>query len=177
MPKSLAEKKQVVADFVEEIKANQSLFVVAPDRVTPNEAAEIKIKLHEIGGKFHVVKNSLFTRALEEAGFDVPESFETGQNAVVFAGDKAPEAAKIIQEFIDETEKAEFKEGYLDEKLIDSSGVKALADLPSRDELMAQVLAQMNAPVSGFVNVLSGNIRNIITVIDNIRHEKAEAAA
>jgi large subunit ribosomal protein L10 len=177
MPKTLQQKKEIVAEFVDRIKENESLFVVAPDRVDPNEAAELKIKLHEIGGNYNLVKNSLFTRALEEAGLDVPESFSSGQNAVIFAGENAPEAAKIMKEFIKETEKAEFKEGYLEHKLISAEKVNALAELPSREVLLAQVLAQMNAPVSGFVNVLAGNIRNIVTVIDNIRDQKAKAGA
>jgi large subunit ribosomal protein L10 len=80
-----------------------------------------------------------------------------------------------MKEFIKETEKAEFKEGYLEHKLISAEKVNDLADLPSRDVLLAQVLAQMNAPVSGFVNVLAGNVRNIVTVIDNIRDQKANA--
>jgi large subunit ribosomal protein L10 len=177
MPKTKSQKQQVVSDLAKKIEGNKSFFVVAPNGINPNESAKLKMKLSEVDGEYHLVKNSLFVLALEQLGFEVPASFKTSQNAVIFANDKAPEAAKILKEFIKDTEKAEFKEGFLEGKVMSAAQVGQLAELPSREVMLAQVLATMNAPVSGFVNVLAGNVRSIVTVIDAIRQAKQEQGA
>lgn len=177
MAKTRAEKEQVVADLAAQLEENPTLFVIAPQGMNPNEASELKIKLNELGGSFHLVKNSLFKLALEKAGFESNEALENGQNAVILAGDNTAEAAKIFKEFIKETNKAEFKDGYLNKQVISAEQVKVFADLPSREVLLAQVLATMNAPVTGFVNVLAGNVRQIVTVIDAIAKQKEETAS
>jgi large subunit ribosomal protein L10 len=175
MPKTRQQKQEAVAALEEMISEATGILVIAPKAINPNEAAELKIKLDEIGGEYHMVKNSLFKLAVEKAGLEEMDAFNSGQNAVIFVGDKSPEAAKIVKEFIKETNKAEFKQGVLEGNILSKQQVEALADLPSRDELIAQVLATMNAPISGFVNVLAGNVRGIVNVIDAIKAQKQEA--
>ena len=68
------------------------------------------------------------------------------------------------------------KAGVLTGKVIDVDGVKALADLPSREQLLAQVLRGMQGPISGLVNVLHGTLRNLVYVLEAVRKQKEEAA-
>jgi large subunit ribosomal protein L10 len=172
MPKSKQQKTAMVTELAEKLKASQGVFVIAPKSVNPNEAAELKMQLDAIGGEYHVVKNSLFKLAAEQVGLEFSADFANGQNAIVLVGDRSPEAAKIMDEFIKDTEKAEFKGGYLESKQISAADVKSLAALPSREQLLAQVLATMNAPVSGFVRVLAGNIQGVVNVIDAYKRSK-----
>ncbi|MFQ7280916.1 MAG: 50S ribosomal protein L10, partial [Christensenellales bacterium] len=74
---------------------------------------------------------------------------------------------------IKETEKTEIKAGVLEGKVVDVAAVKALASLPSREVLLAKVLGSMNAPITGFVTALSGNIRNLLYVLNAIGEKKS----
>lgn len=172
MAKTKAQKKGMVEELSKKIADAKAIFVIAPKAINPNEAAELKIKLAEIGGEYHVIKNTLFKIALKEAGLAELESLDNGQNAAIFIGENSPEAAKIMQKFIKDSEKAEFRQGFLEGKKLEGTQINALADLPSREQLIAQVIGTMNAPISGFVNVLAGNVRSIITVIDAIKSQK-----
>ena len=84
--------------------------------------------------------------------------------------------AKILKEFIKETktEALTVKAGLVDGQVIDVAAVDALASLPSREELLAKLVGSMQAPISGLVNVLQGNIRNMVYVLDAVRAKKAE---
>ena len=72
------------------------------------------------------------------------------------------------------TEALSVKAGIVDGQVIDAAAVDALASLPSREELLAKLVGSMQAPISGFVNVLQGNIRNMVYVLDAVRAKKAE---
>ncbi len=173
MPKTKLQKQAAVKEFSVKVNKAKAMFVVAPKAINPNEAADLKIKLAEVGGEYHLVKNSLFKKALEEVGLTTNDEFAVGQNAIIFVGDQSPEAAKILKKFAKDSEKVEFKGGYLEGKLISKDDVISLAELPSREVMLGQVLATMNAPVTGFVRVLAGNVRSIITLIDAYKNSKS----
>jgi large subunit ribosomal protein L10 len=178
MAKSKQEKQKIIADLEKKLSEAKGVFVIAPNSINPNEASELKIKLAEIGGNYHVVKNSLFKIALKNAGLEELECLETGQNAVIFVKEQSPEAAKIMKTFIKEAEapkgqtKAEFQEAFFEGKKLTAEQVNALADLPSKEQLIAQVIGTMNAPIQGIVNVFVGNIRGIVNVIDAYQQTK-----
>lgn len=172
MPKTKAQKATMISDLSQKVAAAEAIFVVAPKSVNPNEASALKMRLSAVGGEYHMVKNSIFVRALQSSDYVVAPGLEAGQNAVIFAGAQAPEAAKIVKKFIKDSDKAEFKVGYLQRKQISASDIVALADLPSREVMLAQVLGTMNAPISGFVQVLAGNLRNFVNVVDAYRKTK-----
>lgn len=176
MPKTKTEKKAAVSDLAAKVGSFKTMFVVAPKSITPNEAAELKMKLAEVGGEYHLIKNTLFKLAITQSGLASSQDFESGQNAIVFVNDQSPEAAKMLKQFAKDTEKLEFKGGYLEGKPFSKEEALAIADLPSREQMLAQVLATMNAPVSGFVQVLAGNVRSIINVIDAYQKSKGEGA-
>ncbi len=172
MPKTKDQKKKIVANLKKSLKENENILIIEPKGIDPNESAQIKIKLNKIGSNFHVVKNSLFKIALKEQKLEIDEEILTGQNAIVFANKKGPEAAKIIKEFIKETKKCKFKAGILKNEYINSQKVNELAELPTREVLLSQLVGTMNAPINGFVNVLSGNTKNLLTVLNAIKNKK-----
>lgn len=174
MPKSKVQKQAQINVLSDKIKQSEALLVVTPSDVNPNEAAELKIKLAEIGGEYHVVKNTLFAKALTDLGYEGSAAFGDGRQAVVFVGSQSPEAAKLLKQFAKASEKIAFKGGYLEGKAMTAQDVQSLADLPSREQMLAQVLATMNAPITGFVQVLAGNVRSVINVID--AYQKAKSA-
>jgi len=172
MPKTKAQKIAVVEGLMAKAKVAESMFILSTKGINPNEASELKIQLAELGAEYHLIKNSLFKLAVKQA--ELPESsyIAGGQNAIVFSQGNSTEVAKVLQKFIKTTQKAEFKGGYLDKKQMDSADVVLLATLPGKDQLIAQVLATINAPITGFVRVLAGNISGLLTVIDAYQQQK-----
>lgn len=175
MARSKEQKQQLVEDYKEKIKGAKALFVIEPKGLSANESVEIKKALYDLDSSFNVVKNSLFKIALTESEFEVRDEITTNQKAIIFSGEQISESAKVIKEFLSKKEnkdKMEFVLGYLDGKLIEGSQIRELADLPSKDVMLAQVLATMKAPISGFVNVLAGNTRNLVNVLNAIKEQK-----
>ena len=84
-------------------------------------------------------------------------------------------AAKVMNEYAVKYEKLQLKAGVVEGKVIDADGIKSLANLPSREVLIAQVLGGLNAPITGFVNVLSANMRGLVVALNAIAEKKAEA--
>jgi large subunit ribosomal protein L10 len=83
--------------------------------------------------------------------------------------------AKILNEYAKKFDKLELKVGVVEGRIVDVDGIKALAELPSREELIARVLGGFNAPISGFVNVLNANIRGLVVALNAIAEKKASA--
>ena len=117
------------------------------------------------------------TIAAREIGLDDLVPLLTGPTAVAFGYDDPVAPAKILSEFAKTNRDLELKGGVLEGKVLDVDGVKALAELPSKEELLAQVVRGMQAPIAGLVNVLQGTIRNFVYALDAVRKQKEEAGA
>jgi len=167
-----AETIQLIKEKIENAKA-----VVLTDYRGLNVAqvTDLRKKLREAGVEYKVLKNTLTGIAAKEVGVD--ESIGTyleGPTAVAFTYDDPVAVAKVLAEFAKGNDKLKIKGGILQKKVISAEGVEALAKLPPKEVLIAQVLAGMQAPISGFVNVLQGTIRNFVGVVDAIRKQKEE---
>jgi len=95
-----------------------------------------------------------------------------GEIATVFGYEDEVAPAKILDEFKKSHESVELMGGVLEDRFIDAEKVKALAKLPSKPELYAKIVGSLNAPISGFVNVLAGNLRGLVTVLKAIGDKK-----
>ena len=100
-----------------------------------------------------------------------------GATAMAFSKEDAVAPAKVLADFAKEEklEALQVKAGLVEGSVIDAAGVKALADLPPREVLVAQVLAGMQSPIVGFVNVLQGTIRNLVYALEAVRKQKETA--
>lgn len=176
MAKTKAEKAKTIQAYSDGIKSSKALYIVEPNKLKANQSTSLKKAFYDLGSKFSVIKNTLFIKALEENEFEyIPEEIKHGQKAVVFSSEQVSESAKIIKAFTETKENKDVIKiitGYLDKKNITATQIQEIADLPSKEVMIARVLGTMNAPISGFVNVLAGNIRNIVTVINAIKEQK-----
>ena len=134
---------------------------------------DLRNKFREAGVEYRVLKNTMIRRAVDALGMEGLDSVLEGPTAVAFGMEDAVAPAKIISEFIKKTNKTEIKAGVLEGKVVDVAAVNALASLPSREVLVAKVLGSMNAPITGFVTALSGNIRNLLYVLNAIGEKKS----
>lgn len=149
------EKETVISDLKQRFNASPFLLLVDYAGLTVAQFAELRNRLVAAGAKCTVVKNSFIKRAAKEAGMPDVSGSLTGQTALVTGESDVCAAAKVVKSFAAEFEKPTFKMGILDGKVLSSDEVKALADLPSREILLAQLLGVLQAPASKLVRTLN----------------------
>jgi len=171
------EKVAAVAEIKDKLSRAQGVVLADYRGLNVAQATELRKKLREAGVEYKVLKNTLTTIAAREIGLDDLVPLLTGPTAVAFGYDDPVAPAKILSEFAKTNRDLELKGGVLEGKVLDVDGVKALAELPSREELLAQVVRGMQAPIAGLVNVLQGTIRNFVYALDAVRKQKEEAGA
>ena len=165
-------KQQVVNEIKEKFQRAEAVVLVDYRGLNVAEVTELRKRFREAGADYKVYKNTLMTRALTELGMEELIPYLTGPNAVALGYDDPVVPAKIISEFAKDHEKLEIKAGMISRKVIGAEGIKSLASLPSKEVLVAQVLGGLNALITGFVNVLQGNIRNLVYALNAIAEKK-----
>lgn len=170
-------KQATVASLKEKLTSAQGAVFTSYSGLTVAQDTKLRAKLREAGVEYRVVKNTLTRIAANEAGIEGLEQYLEGTTAMAVSDTDPVAPAKVISDFIKENklEALEIKAGLLDGKVVDQAAIKAIAELPSREVLIAQVLAGMQAPIAGLVNVLQGTIRNAVYVLDAIRQQKESA--
>jgi large subunit ribosomal protein L10 len=174
MSKAIEMKKVVVEEIKGKIDNAQSAVLVDYRGLTVEEITELRKQFREAGVEYKVYKNSLMRFAFKDAGLEDFNQYLTGPNGIAFGIEDAVAPAKITRDFAKTHKKLDIKAGFIEGKVIGLDGVIGLADLPSREVLIAQVLGGLNGPISGFANVLSANMKNLVYALDAIR-EKQEA--
>jgi large subunit ribosomal protein L10 len=161
-------------------KAKDSDFVVMLDfagvDVQGLESLRKNLRASEL--KVEVCKNTLVKIAFDNAGYGVENVDSTlykGSSALIFSDTDPVAPSKIVNQFLKEFDAAVLKGGYFNKEFVGSSKVKELASLLSKDELIAKLLGSLQSPITGFVNVLSGNIRNLVNVLNAIKEDKDSA--
>lgn len=164
-------KAAVVEEMKEKMQSAQGAVFVGFTGLTVADVTKLRRKFREGGVDYKVIKNTLTRIAADELGYNALDEVLEGPTAIAYSTEDAVAPAKILKEFIKETktEALSVKAGIVDGQVIDAAAVDALASLPSREELLAKLVGSMQAPISGFVNVLQGNIRNMVYVLDAVR--------
>ena len=172
MAKTKAYKQQLVNAYRESLNKAQSVFVVKPQGITANESVRLKKELKGLGSNYNIVKNSLFSIALEQEGLPKITELEHDEHAVIFAKENVTEIAKIINNFAKESERIEIQTGLYEKRSITGEEIVMLAELPSKDVLLAQALNMFNAPLTGVLNVINVNTRNLMFVLKAVADKK-----
>ncbi len=147
-------KESIVIDLEAKLNASPFLFVADYTGLKVAQFAELRNRLHGVGARCHVVKNTFLRRAAKSAG--LPEVGELkGQTAIVVGDKDVAAAAKVLKNFTAEFKKPEMKTGVVDRIVVTTEQIKAIADLPSRDVLLGTLLGVLNAPASQLVRVLN----------------------
>lgn len=169
-------KAAVVEEMKEKLQSAQGAVFVGFSGLSVADVTKLRRKFREGGVEYKVVKNTLTRIAADELGFNDLDAVLEGPTAIAYYAEDTVAPAKILKDFIKETktEALTVKAGIADGQVIDAAAVEALASLPSREELLAKLVGSMQAPISGLVNVLQGNIRNMVYVLDAVRAKKAE---
>lgn len=154
MSLNLDEKKAVVAEVAAQVANAQTIVVAEYRGVEVSHLTPLRKKARESGVYLRVLKNTLVRRAVAETPFAGLSEHMVGPLIYSISADPVA-AAKVLSDFARTNDKLVLKAGSYAGKVLDQSGVQALASIPSREELLAKLLGVMQAPVSGFAGALA----------------------
>ena len=173
MPKTKEQKKKIIEDLTDELKEFKSLVFVDYKGLTVKDASDIKKLCKKQKVDYVVAKKTLIKLALEKAGIkDIDVKQLSGNIALVIGFEDEIAPAKIVGKFAKDHESLKMLGGIMESKFIDLNQVIALSKIPSKLELLSKLVGSINAPVSGFVNVLAGNLRGLVQVLNSIKEQK-----
>lgn len=178
MPKehTLNKKREVINELSSKMKAAKAMVFADYRGLTVEQDTDLRAALRKAGVEYRVIKNTLARFAAKENNLDELDSFFNGPTAMALSETDPVAPAKVLSEYVKKYNNLELKVGVVEGKIIDTKGIKALADLPSREVLIAKVLGGFNAPISGLVNVLNGNIRGLVVALNAIAEQKQQSA-
>ncbi|MGI6230492.1 MAG: 50S ribosomal protein L10 [Tractidigestivibacter sp.] len=166
-------------DMLEKVNASldqaQGLFVVDYRGLSVKEAQEVRRALRDAGAQMKVYKNNIVKIALKNADMPNIDDMLSGTCAYVFYDKDPVEAAKVLKDESKKLNKMEVLGGIVEGKAIDADTAKAYADLPSRDQLIAQLVFVMASPLSGIAQVCAGPARGLVTALSALKDQKEAA--
>ncbi len=160
------EKEKKIAELSEKIAGSKTIVFADFRGLTVGQDTKLRSKLRGAGVEYKVAKNTLIEKAAELKGITGLHEYLHGPTAVAFSGDDLTAPARILVEAAKETKILQIKGGMLDSKPISREAVLKLAELPSRQVLLAMLCGTLNAPIANFARAL-----------DQIREQKAAVAA
>lgn len=178
MPKSKIQKQEIFRTLQEKIKKSKSMVFAGFNSFGVKDNEELRVKLKAEGSEYYVAKKTLLNLAFKENKIDINVRDFPGKVAAIFSYDDEIAPAKVLGTFRqdktdkDRGEKIFFLGGILEGKFLSKIEVEALSKLPSKQELYAKLVGSLNAPISGFVNVLAGNLRGLVSVLKAISEKK-----
>jgi large subunit ribosomal protein L10 len=170
-------KDELVTQYVKWANQSQAMYVTEYLGMSMKQVDELRAKVRETGGEFHIIKNTLGEVALKQAGLSIPAKLLEGSSAIIFAFQDAPEMAKVIKEYARTSEFIKIKGGYLEKHSISAAEVVSLADLPPLPVLRAQLLGTIMAPASKLVRTLAEPARQLAAVIQAYADKDAATSA
>ncbi len=173
-------KYELVEGLKSKIERSNAVYVGEYRGMTVAQSTALRAKVREAGGELKIAKNTLFEIAMKEAGFNpLSEELMKGPNIFALCYDDPVAVAKVLKEYAnDKTQKGFIlKGGQLEGQALTLAQINALADLPSKEVMRGQVVRAIAAPLSGFVNVLAGTIRGLVTCLAEIRDKKEKETA
>lgn len=170
MAKSRSQKEEQLQK-VESLLDNKGVVFFSYHGLAVVDQEVLRGKLREEQAKMTVAKRTLLTLALSNRGIEIADDLIDGPVAIA-TGDDEVAPAKVISEFKKNFESIVFYGGILEESFVDSAQVENLASLPSKEQLLAQLVGSLASPMSGFLTVLSGNSRKLVNVLSAIKDAK-----
>jgi large subunit ribosomal protein L10 len=174
---SREKKEAMVADYVDKVSRSPVMILADYRGLTVANVTDLRQRLREQNSGFHVIKNKLFALALQESGIEVPLDRLDGPLAVGFCFGEPPAVAKVLLDFARETQILQVRGAILSGQFVGAEQVRAIADLPPREVLLAQLLGTLQGPMSTLVSTITAPLREIAQVLRARSEQGQEAAA
>jgi large subunit ribosomal protein L10 len=170
-------KKELVDLYIDMINKSNALFLTEYTGLSVKDLQKLRGEIREVDGTYLVTKNTLLLHALEQTGKPVQADLLVGQLATGFAHSEAPAVAKMLSKFSKDSEQFAIKFGIMDDVFLTAEQVEALANLPTLDELKAQLLGLIQAPARNMASVVAGGVRQVVNVLDAYATQESDAEA
>jgi large subunit ribosomal protein L10 len=163
---SKARKDELVAQYKELVEQSRAIFLTEYTGMSVKGMEALRKEVRTANGAFYVTKNTLLQTALQQADMPAPADLLIGQTATGFALEEVPAMAKALVDYADKEDAFVLKGGILGDDLLSVEQIEALANLPSLDQLRAQIVGLINAPAQGIVSLVTNGVRQIVNVVD-----------
>lgn len=171
------EKAALISEFSEGVGKATNAFLIDFKGITVPQVTELRKQVRETNSSYVVVKNTLALIAVKDSPLKALESAFTGPTAVAYNTTDAVALAKALTKFAKDVPTVQFKGALLNGQIVPATEIQNIANLPSREELVAKLLFLMQHPIRGLVTVLNGTIRNFAVVLDQIAKQKGAGEA
>lgn len=148
-------KQPIVQEIAEQIKDAQSVVLVDYRGLTVEEDTQLRKQLREAGVTYKVYKNTLMNFAFKGTDFESMSSLLEGPNAIAISKEDATAPARILAKFAKTADALELKAGVVEGTFYDAAGIKAIASVPSREELLSKFLGSIQSPITNLARVLN----------------------
>jgi len=172
MAQTKQQKEALIKSLADKLKASKAVVFSDYKGLKVKDFTLLRRELSAAGIEIQVLKKTLINRAFQDAGIEMDVKKLEGQIAIAISSGDEVAAAKIIAKAAKANENLKIAGGILGVKELSAAEVNALAKLPSKEELLGQLVGTLNAPISGFVNVLAGNLRGLVTVLQAVADKK-----
>lgn len=167
-----SQKEKIIHSLAEKLKDSKAAVFSDFKGLSVKDTTTLRKELRQEGVDFKVVKKTLMNIALKDAGIKADTKEMEGQIAVAISAKDEVAAAKIIATMAKANENIKIVSGILGKDVLSKEEVTALSQLPSKVELLGKLVGTLNAPVSGLVNVLAGNLRGLVQVLKAVADSK-----
>ncbi len=165
------QKAAAIAEIAENIRESEAVFAVDYRGISVPQASELRARLRGADARFAIVKNTLTERAADEAGAEALKELLEGPTALTFVRGDAAAAAKALRDYARETELLPFKGGFMDGNALTAEDIGAIARLPSRDMLYAQLVGIVAHPISGLARTLNQLIGGLAIALGQVQEQ------
>jgi len=168
-----SERTAVIEELEREFRGAKGIYVTDNHKITVEVVTRLRTELRKSGIRYIVVKNTLAKEACKRVGIESLNPYFKGPTAVAVASKDSTVPAKILRDFRKELkELLEVKAAYVDGALFSGGQAEKLADLPSREALLAQLLGVLKAPVGNMAGVLNGIMTKFVRTLDALKEQK-----
>lgn len=174
---SRARKEELVGQYMELLDQSQAVFLAEYAGLDVKQMEALRGDVRKVDGRLHVTKNTLLIYALEQQGKPVPSELLNSQIVTGFALGEVPALAKALVDFAKRQDDLVVKGAILGENILTLDQVKNLAELPSLDELRAQIIGLISAPARNIASTVASGVRQVVNVLDAYARSEGEAEA
>jgi len=167
------ERTAVIDELERQFKSAAGIYVTDNNRITVEAVTRLRNELRKSGIHYIVVKNTLAKEACKRAGIEALNRFFKGPTAVAVSPKESTAPAKILRDFRKELKDLlEVRAAYVDGSVFSGAQADRLADLPSREALLSQLLGVLKAPVGGLAGALNGILSKFVGTLDAVKEKK-----
>jgi len=178
MPVTKVKKAEILKQLDSKFAKAKAIYFSENSGLTVKKMVQLRKKLSASKVDYVVAKKTLFNIAAKNNGYpEIPAELLSGPVAIAFGYDDVVTPVKILNDFAKDNEKLQILGGLVEGKYISKADAKALANLPSRNELLAKLLGSMQAPLAGMHGVMSGVLRKFVYSLNAIKDKKGSTAA